>query len=102
MQRAAHRLTYVIPITLALIFVLLYLNSQSLAKVLIVLVAVPFSLVGAFLLLWLLGYHFGRPRPNPLVASELNRLRLKTRLPKPWTAAPNPNQIEMILRSPCA
>jgi Cu(I)/Ag(I) efflux system membrane protein CusA/SilA len=57
MQRAAQRLTYVIPITLALIFVLLYLNSKSLAKVLIVLVAVPFSLVGAFLLLWLLGYH---------------------------------------------
>jgi copper/silver efflux system protein len=57
MQRAAHRLTYVIPITLAVIFVLLYLNSRSLAKVLIVLIAVPCSLVGAFLLLWLLGYH---------------------------------------------
>ena len=57
MQRAAQRLTYVIPITLAVIFVLLYLNSRSLAKVLIVLIAVPFSLVGAFLLLWLLGYH---------------------------------------------
>ncbi len=57
MQRAAQRLKYVIPITLALIFVLLYLNSRSLAKVLIVLIAVPFSLVGAFLLLWVLGYH---------------------------------------------
>jgi Cu(I)/Ag(I) efflux system membrane protein CusA/SilA len=42
---------------LGLIFVLLYLNSRSLAKVLIVLLAVPFSLVGAFLLLWLLNYH---------------------------------------------
>jgi Cu(I)/Ag(I) efflux system membrane protein CusA/SilA len=57
MQRAAQRLKYVIPITLGLIFVLLYLNSKSLAKVLIVLLAVPFSLVGAFLLLWLLNYH---------------------------------------------
>ena len=57
MQRAAQRLTYVIPITLLLIFVLLYLNARSLMKVLIVLVAVPFSLIGAFLLLWLLGYH---------------------------------------------
>ena len=57
MQRAAQRLAYVIPITLGVIFVLLYLNSRSLAKVLIVLIAVPFSLVGAFLLLWLLGYH---------------------------------------------
>jgi Cu(I)/Ag(I) efflux system membrane protein CusA/SilA len=57
MQRAAQRLRYVIPITLGLIFVLLYLNSKSLAKVIIVLLAVPFSLVGAFLLLWLLNYH---------------------------------------------
>jgi Cu(I)/Ag(I) efflux system membrane protein CusA/SilA len=57
MQRAAQRLQYVIPITLGLICILLYLNSRSLAKVLIVLTAVPFSLVGAFLLLWLLHYH---------------------------------------------
>lgn len=57
MQRAQARLAYVIPITLGVIFVLLYLNTGSLAKVLIVLLAVPFSLVGAFLLLWLLGYN---------------------------------------------
>ncbi|MBG0796300.1 efflux RND transporter permease subunit [Methylocystis sp. L43] len=57
MQRAGRMLKYVIPITLALIAVLLYLNARSLPKVLIVLTAVPFSLVGAFLLLWLLGYH---------------------------------------------
>jgi copper/silver efflux system protein len=57
MQRAGRRLMYVIPITLAVIFVLLYLNTRSLGKVLIVVTAVPFSLVGAFLLLWLLGYH---------------------------------------------
>ena len=56
-----------LPITLALIFVLLYLNSQSLAKALIVLVAVPFSLVGAFLLRWLLGYYFGRPDRKSVV-----------------------------------
>lgn len=55
MQRAQQRLTYVIPVTLLVIFVLLYLNTGSLAKVLIVLLAVPFSLVGAFLLLYLLG-----------------------------------------------
>jgi Cu(I)/Ag(I) efflux system membrane protein CusA/SilA len=57
MQRAGRRLTYVIPLTLLVIFVLLYLNTRSLAKVFIVLLAVPFSLVGAFLLLYLLGYH---------------------------------------------
>jgi Cu(I)/Ag(I) efflux system membrane protein CusA/SilA len=57
MQRASQRLMYVIPITLALILLLLYLNARSLTKALIVMIAVPFSLVGAFLLLWLLGYH---------------------------------------------
>jgi Cu(I)/Ag(I) efflux system membrane protein CusA/SilA len=57
MQRAGQRLAYVIPVTLLVIFVLLYLNTRSLAKVLIVFLAVPFSLVGAFLLLYLLGYH---------------------------------------------
>ncbi len=57
MERAGRRLTYVIPLTLLVIFVLLYLNTGSLAKVLIVLLAVPFSLVGAFWLLDILGYH---------------------------------------------
>jgi Cu(I)/Ag(I) efflux system membrane protein CusA/SilA len=57
MQRAQRRLMYVIPITLAIISLLLYLNARSLTKVAIVLMAVPFSLVGAFFLLWLLGYH---------------------------------------------
>ena len=46
-----------IPLTLLIIVVLLYLNTGSLVKVIIVLLAVPFSLVGAFLLLYLLGYH---------------------------------------------
>src|SRR5205807_10195222 len=57
MQRAQRRLTYVIPLTLLVIFVLLYLNTRSLAKVLIVFLAVSFSLIGAFVLLYLLGYH---------------------------------------------
>lgn len=57
MQRAGQMLKYVIPITLFLIAVLLYLNARSLPRVLIVMSAVPFSLVGAFLLLWALGYN---------------------------------------------
>ena len=57
MERAQERLAYVIPVTLLVIFVLLYFNTRSVAKVLIVLLAVPFSLIGAFLLLWLLGYN---------------------------------------------
>jgi Cu(I)/Ag(I) efflux system membrane protein CusA/SilA len=57
MQRAAERLQIVIPITLGLVIVLLYLNTRRASKVGIVLLAVPFSLVGAFWLLWLLGYN---------------------------------------------
>ncbi|MBI3821313.1 MAG: efflux RND transporter permease subunit [Planctomycetes bacterium] len=57
MERASQRLMYVIPLTLLIIFVLLYFNTRSLVKVLIVFLAVPFSLIGAFLLLFLLGYH---------------------------------------------
>ena len=57
MQRAGRRLLYVIPLTLLVIFVLLYFSMRSLTKVCIVFLAVPFSLVGAFLLLWLLGYN---------------------------------------------
>jgi Cu(I)/Ag(I) efflux system membrane protein CusA/SilA len=57
MERATERLKIVIPITLALVVVLLYLNTRRAVKVGIVLLAVPFSLVGAFWLLWILGYN---------------------------------------------
>ena len=57
MQRAGERLRIVIPVTLALVIVLLYLNTRKAAKVGIVLLAVPFSLIGAFWLLWLLDYN---------------------------------------------
>jgi Cu(I)/Ag(I) efflux system membrane protein CusA/SilA len=57
MQRAKQRLMYVIPLTLVVIFLLLYLNTRSLTKVFIVFLAVPFSPIGAFLLLFLLGYN---------------------------------------------
>jgi len=57
MQRAKERLIYVIPLTLLIILVLLYLNFQSIAKTLIVLLSVPFSLVGSIWLLYFLGYN---------------------------------------------
>jgi len=57
MQRVKERLTMVVPVTLLLIIGLLYMNTRSLAKTAIILLAVPFSAVGAFLFLWLLGYH---------------------------------------------
>jgi Cu(I)/Ag(I) efflux system membrane protein CusA/SilA len=57
METARKRLSIIIPITLAIIFFILYINTQSITKVLIVLLAVPFSLVGAIWLLYFLGYH---------------------------------------------
>jgi Cu(I)/Ag(I) efflux system membrane protein CusA/SilA len=57
LQAAKERLKIVIPFTLLIIFVLLYLNTRSVVKTFIVLLAVPFSLVGAFWLLYLLGYN---------------------------------------------
>ncbi|MBI2336048.1 MAG: efflux RND transporter permease subunit [Deltaproteobacteria bacterium] len=56
LKRAERRLWMVIPLTLLIIFLLLYTSNHSLIKTCIVLLAIPFSLVGAFGLLWLLGY----------------------------------------------
>ena len=57
MQRTKERLKVVVPITLFLIFFLLWLNTRSITKTFIVLLAVPFSAVGAFWFLYLLGYN---------------------------------------------
>src|SRR5882757_8238455 len=57
LQAAKERLKIVIPLTLLIIFVLLYMNTKSLVKTAIVLLAVPFSLIGAFWLLFILGYN---------------------------------------------
>jgi Cu(I)/Ag(I) efflux system membrane protein CusA/SilA len=57
MQRAAAKMKIVIPLTLVLIFLLLYLQFRSVTESLIVLLSVPFALVGGVWLLWLLGYN---------------------------------------------
>jgi Cu(I)/Ag(I) efflux system membrane protein CusA/SilA len=57
MRRAQQRLLYVIPTTIAIIFVIIYLNTKSIFKTLVVLLAVPFALIGAFWLLYLLHYN---------------------------------------------
>jgi copper/silver efflux system protein len=57
MQRAKERLIYVVPLTLLVIFLLLYVNFKSVARCVIVLLAVPFSMIGAVWLLYLLGYN---------------------------------------------
>ncbi|MBC7186236.1 MAG: efflux RND transporter permease subunit [Calditrichaeota bacterium] len=57
MARVKQRMMLVVPLTLFLVILLLYFNTQSFAKTFIVLLAVPFSLVGAVWLLYLLGYN---------------------------------------------
>jgi copper/silver efflux system protein len=57
LERAKTKLKIVVPITLALVFLLLFLNTRSLVETGIVLLAVPFSLVGAVWLLYMLGYN---------------------------------------------
>ena len=57
MMRVKERLKIVLPLTLVLIFVLLYMNTKSSFKASVVMLAVPFSAVGAFWLLFALGYN---------------------------------------------
>ena len=57
MLRATARLKIVIPVTLLIVIVLLYFNTRDVMKVGIVLLAVPFSLIGAFWLIYLLDYN---------------------------------------------
>ena len=57
MERAAAKMKIVIPITLLIIFLLLYLNFRRVTESLIVMLSVPFALVGGVWLLWLLGYN---------------------------------------------
>ena len=58
MQRAAARLRLVVPATLAIIFLLLYLNFRSVGASLIVMLSLPFALVGGIWFLYGLGYHW--------------------------------------------
>ncbi|QOY87649.1 efflux RND transporter permease subunit [Paludibaculum fermentans] len=57
MQRVKERLTVILPVTLFLVLMLLYLNTKSLTKTLIIILAVPFSAVGAIWFLYALGYN---------------------------------------------
>jgi Cu(I)/Ag(I) efflux system membrane protein CusA/SilA len=57
MARVRDRLTYVVPLTLFLVFLLLYFNTRSVTKTAIVALAVPFSAIGAVWYLYLLGYN---------------------------------------------
>jgi Cu(I)/Ag(I) efflux system membrane protein CusA/SilA len=63
MVRAKERMKLVIPATLAIVFLLLYFNFRNVGETLIVMLSVPFALVGGIWYLWLLGYNWsGRGR----------------------------------------
>ena len=57
LQRAEARLQVVVPVTLMIIFLLLYLNFRRIAETLIVMLSLPFALVGGLWLLWWLGFN---------------------------------------------
>lgn len=58
MERAKAKLTYVIPLTLAIIVVLLYLNFRSFTEVAIIMGTLPLAVIGSFWLMYLLGFNF--------------------------------------------
>ena len=57
LERAAARLKIVVPVTLSIIFLLLYLNFRSFADTMIVMLSLPFALVGGIWLMWWLGFN---------------------------------------------
>ncbi|MFD2740750.1 efflux RND transporter permease subunit [Sulfitobacter aestuarii] len=57
LERAKQRLATVVPLTLALIFLLLYLNFRRLTETLIVMLSLPFALVGGIWLMWFMGFN---------------------------------------------
>jgi len=57
MQRTQQRLRIVVPVTLLIIFLLLYFNFRNVTESLIIMLSLPFALVGGIWLLWLSGYN---------------------------------------------
>ena len=57
MERAIEKMKIVVPVTLLIIFLLLYLNFKRLTETLIVMLSVPFALVGGVWLMWILSYN---------------------------------------------
>jgi Cu(I)/Ag(I) efflux system membrane protein CusA/SilA len=57
MERAAQRLRIVVPVTLLIIFLLLYFNFRNIAEPLVVMLSIPFGLIGGFWLVYWLGFN---------------------------------------------
>ncbi|WP_299082375.1 efflux RND transporter permease subunit [uncultured Paraglaciecola sp.] len=58
MERAKEKLTYVLPLTLAIILILLYLNFRSFSEVAIIVVTLPMAMIGGLWLMYLEGFNF--------------------------------------------
>ena len=74
LERAAARLKIVVPVTLLIIFLLLYLNFRSFADTMIVMLSLPFALVGGIWLMWWLGFNL-----SVAVVGRLHRARRRRR-----------------------
>ena len=57
LERASRRLQWVVPVTLLIIYLLLYVNFRSAGESLLIMASLPFALVGSVWYLWLLDYH---------------------------------------------
>jgi Cu(I)/Ag(I) efflux system membrane protein CusA/SilA len=57
LERVRARMTWILPLTIAIVFVILYLNFRGAAQSLIVMTSVPFAAVGAFWMLWVFGFN---------------------------------------------
>ena len=64
LERATAKLRVVVPVTLMIIFVLLYLTFRRFDEALLIMATLPFALIGGFWLLWLLGHDFRLPVPS--------------------------------------
>ena len=58
MERAQERMLYIVPVTILIVMILIYLSLQSFVETLIVMLTIPFAMIGGIWLSWLLGYHF--------------------------------------------
>ena len=79
LERAKARLAYVVPFTLLVIFVLLYLAFRRVDEALLIMLAVPFALVGGYWLLWLLGYSTSVATGGRLHCARRRRRRIRRR-----------------------
>ncbi len=79
LERAKARLAYVVPFTLLVIFVLLYLAFRRVDEALLIMLAVPFALVGGYWLLWLLGYATSVATAVGFIALAGRRRRVRRR-----------------------